>query len=159
MNTANGNILCICEEKITEVTRFPHTFVLLQFILPKEDELTLSATSTLAFWLSKKSTSDKWFAPTAKCTAVRFIWGNIIVSPVIRFLISLFKIPVSRMTIIFYQGLVLLLLIYLFLSLKVVRIVSSILLPSSIIRNTREFGSPLEDMPHAEIHCITYHCK
>lgn len=63
MNTANGNILCICEEKITEVTRFPHTFVLLQFILPKEDELTLSATSTLALRLSKKSATDNDLPP------------------------------------------------------------------------------------------------
>lgn len=48
MNLANANILCVCEEKIMEMTTFPHTLVLFQSILPKEDELTLSATSTLA---------------------------------------------------------------------------------------------------------------
>ena len=42
------------------------------------DGLTLSAISTLTLWLSKKSTADKWFVPSAKCKTVRFFWGNII---------------------------------------------------------------------------------
>ena len=63
-------------------------------ILP-HDGLTASAISTLTLWLSKKSTADKRFVPTAKCKAVRFIWGNII--SVFRYLMTILpsKIPGS----------------------------------------------------------------
>lgn len=72
-------------------------------ICSTQDELTLSATSTLALCLSKKSTADKWFLPTAKCRAVRFIWGSIIYVFSHWSLFSAFRFPVSWMAILFYQ--------------------------------------------------------
>lgn len=57
------------------------------------------------------------------------------------------------MTIVFYQVFVFLLFIYpLFLPLKVVKIVFSLILPHLLSDNNREFGNPLEHMPQADIH-------